>query len=483
MSSTDTLYFYDLETTGFSPRDDRIMQFAGQRTDLDLNPVGEPHNIIIKLSEDILPSPQAILLTGITPQQTIADGVTESEFLNIFHSEIATAGTTFVGFNNIRFDDEFTRFINYRNFHDPYEWHWSNGRSRWDMLDVVRMTRALRPDGIKWPFASNGRPSNRLEELSTINKLTHDKAHDALSDVYATIELAKLIKSNQPDLFDHLYEYRAKKGITKLVGSGDKFVYSSGRYSSEYLQTTVAIKIADHPNRGGALVYDLRTDPKVIKDMSTADMLASWTHRCREYPCPHPKFPVKTLQYNRCPAVAPYSVLDNDSIKNTKLQESNIEANLTELNKFKSDLVPKILEALEQKDAQQAELFSNDKLAEAALYDNFISDDDKMTSRRLLTSKPGDLLGFLNKFEDSRLKSLLPIYITKNHPKVQTDELRQRWEKYKAHKLMEGGQESRAAKYFKQLGEVAESSKLSDDKRFLLEELQLWGQSILPAED
>jgi exodeoxyribonuclease-1 len=181
-----TFFFYDLETTGVSPRNGRVMQFAGQRTTIDLEPVGEPVNVMIKLTPDVLPDPDAILITGITPQQTIQDGYTEAEFLRLFCEEVAVAGTIFIGYNTIRFDDEFMRFMLYRNFYDAYEWQWQDDRGRWDLLDVIRMTRALRPDGIQWPFAPDGRPSNRLEYLTTLNKLDHESAHDALSDVHAT---------------------------------------------------------------------------------------------------------------------------------------------------------------------------------------------------------------------------------------------------------------------------------------------------------
>jgi exodeoxyribonuclease I len=206
-----TFYFYDLETTGVSSRRSRIMQFAGQRTDENLNPIGEPHDILIRLTEDILPDPDAILLTGITPQKTLDEGITEAEFCKLFVSEIATPDTCFVGYNNVRFDDEFMRFLLYRNFYDPYSWQWKDGRSRWDLLDVVRMTRALRPGDIKWPYDEKGVCTNRLELLTKENNLLHDAAHDALSDVRATIAVADMVKSAQPKLFNYLYSIRNKR--------------------------------------------------------------------------------------------------------------------------------------------------------------------------------------------------------------------------------------------------------------------------------
>ena len=227
MFVAQTLYFYDLETTGTDTRNDRVMQFAGQRTDMQLNNVGQPDNFFIKLSDDIVPNPTAVMITGITPQKSINEGITESEFLKIFSSEISVPGTIFVGFNSVRFDDELMRFMLYRNFYDAYEWHWQEGRSRWDMLDVVRMMRALRPDGINWPFDKDGKPTNRLELLTGLNGIEHGNAHDALSDVFALIDLAQLIRKKQPKLFDFMLNIRDKKDVSKLVNSGQPFVYTS----------------------------------------------------------------------------------------------------------------------------------------------------------------------------------------------------------------------------------------------------------------
>jgi exodeoxyribonuclease-1 len=273
-----SFFFYDLETSGFDPRRARIMQFAGQRTDMGLQPVGEPVNQLIKLTPDVLPDPDAILVTGITPQTTIADGLTELEFLNLFYEQVAIPGTIFVGYNSVRFDDEFMRFLNYRNFYDAYEWQWQDSRSRWDLLDVVRITRALRPEGVKWPFASDGRPSNQLGLLTAVNKLEHANAHDALSDVLATIALARLIRDKQPKLFEFLLSMRAKREVAKLVTKSEPFVYTSGKYAGEFEKTTVVITLTEHPENQGALVYDLRQDPTPFLKMSVDDLASAWRY-------------------------------------------------------------------------------------------------------------------------------------------------------------------------------------------------------------
>ena len=198
MDQEQTFFFYDLETSGLNPREDRLMQFAGIRTDMELRPIGDPVNLLVKLSDDTLPSPQAIMVTKITPQSTLMDGFTEAEFCKYVSDEIFTPGTIATGYNSVRFDDEFMRHTFWRNFYDPYEWQWKDGRSKWDLLDVVRMTRALRPENINWPVTAEGKATNRLELITKENNISHEHAHDALSDVEAHISVMRLIKERQP---------------------------------------------------------------------------------------------------------------------------------------------------------------------------------------------------------------------------------------------------------------------------------------------
>ncbi len=476
-----SLLFYDLETSGFSPRDQRIMQFAGQRTDLQLKPIGEPHNYLIKITEDILPDPDAVLLTGITPQMTIADGVTEAEFLKIFSTEISTPGTIFTGFNSIRFDDEFMRFLHYRNFYDAYEWHWADGRSRWDLLDVVRMTRALRPVGIKWPFNSEGQPANQLGLLTSLNGLDHANAHDALSDVLATIDLARLLRAKQPNLFTFLINHRDKKEVAKIASvQAGPFVYTSGKYDSQHEKTTVVTALFENPKKNGVVVYDLRHDPAPFLTMKAAELAEMWRHFCKERPCPHPRLPVKTLQYNRCPAVAPLGVFNNDCQKRLELPMKTVKNHLTVLSQHPG-FAAELAEAVEIMDKKfQAQLLTDQIDADARLYENFVSDSDKSVMGKVRSSGPNELQDLQANFADDRLAQLLPLYKARNFPKTMTSEERETWQRFCERRLLGGKQASRAARFFERLGQLAEQKDLTAKKRFLLEELQLYGQSVLP---
>ncbi len=478
----DSFFFYDLETSGFSPRSARIMQFAGQRTDLELRPIGEPVNELIKLTNDILPDPDAVLLTKLTPQKTVNEGLTEAEFLQLFQQKIVKPGTIFTGFNNLRFDDEFIRFLHYRNFYDAYEWHWKNGSSRWDILDTIRMTRALKPEGIKWPFAPDGKPSNRLEYLTQVNKLFHETAHDALSDVRATIAVADLLRKKQSQLFGFLLEHRNKQAVKKIVDSGKPFMYSSGRYPSQFSHTTAAVLLGRHQDQDYALVYDLRHDPTPFLDMSVDQLVVAWQYSKDPEAL---RLPVKTLKYNRCPAILPGIVSDKSALERLKLSRDTIATNLKKVSRVAGSFVDKLFDAVAVMDQNrvktQMAIVDNQLNVDERLYDAFVSGHDKPIMRAVRSARPQALTNFEEKFQDARLKNLLPLYKARNYPQALTAEERTAWEDFCTKKLFSGGSNSQLARYFARLEELTKT-KVSDEQRYLLEELQLYGESIVPTE-
>ncbi len=466
-----TFFFYDLETSGLSGRKDRIMQFAGQRTDMDLNPIDEPVNILVKLTDDTLPSPEALLVTHITPQQTLTDGISEAEFVRFFSDNIATPNTVILGYNSVRFDDEFIRNVLWRNFYDPYQWVYSEGRSRWDLLDVVRLFRALRPDGISWPVDGEGRPTNRLELLSKANQLEHTHAHDALSDVEALIGVAKLLKSKQPKMFEYLMTMRSKQEVEKLVNleNPEPFVYASGRYDGAHEKTTVAFPIAPGRKPGSVLVYDLRHSPEHIINMPDKDLVdhlnASYEQRKAEG---FVSIPIKELAYNRCPAVAKIGSLDVDSQKRIGLTIEQVQTNLDKLTANRG-LVDRLANAWSNKPDYPAGSDVEDRL-----YDSFTPDADKSKINAVRNANAEDLADFQPNFIDERLDELLFRYKARQFPKSLSESEREKWEEFKAAKF-----QRELPGYFQRLAQLAE--KTSDPKKqFVLEELQLWVESIMP---
>src|SRR3989344_4117574 len=475
MAMPDSFFFYDLETSGVNPRTDRIMQFAGQRTNLNLEPVGEPFNFLIKLSEDVLPEPDAILVTGITPQKTISEGITEAEFFKLFCEEIVKPGTVFAGFNNIRFDDEFIRFGLYRNFYDAYEWQWKNNCSRWDILDLTRITRALRPDGIKWPFAPDGKPSNRLELLSSVNGLDHENAHDALNDVLATIAIARVVKQKQPKLFDYEFSIRNKKDVEKLVKNSLPFIYVSGKYSSEYEKLAIVYSIGAHPKKTGSFVYDLRFDPTKYLSLPPEKLAGLWRWTKDENA---ERLPVKTLHYNKCPAVAPLGVLRKEDAVRLKINEELVQKHLKILKENPEfyDNLCKASNILEDEYSQTA-LLQDEQNVDGELYKEFISDEDKNLFPKIRSEEPAKISGYASLLNDSRLKGLLPLYKARNYPKSLSGEERAAWESFRPKKLQKS-----LPKFMKRIQELSAQAGITSNQQYLLEELHLYAESVMPAE-
>jgi len=468
-----TFFFYDLETSGLNAREARIMQFAGIRTDMDLNPVGEPFNMLVKLNDDTLPSPEALMVTGITPQQTVSDGYTEAEFVKILINDVFTSDTIAIGFNNIRFDDEFIRHLFWRNFYDPYEWSWKDGRSRWDLLDVVRMTRALRPEGINWPVDEKGEPTNRLELISNANNIGHFKAHDALSDVQALIEITKLIHEKQPQLYDYLFKMRDKNEVKKLVNLDDKqlFVYISGRFDSAYNKATVAFPLTAGKN-GNVIIYDLRYDPTPFINMSQKDLTkklyASWEERQAD---DFVKIPVKELQYNRAPAVAPLSVLtQSDGWNKIKLDQKIVEKNRDTLLS-----VPAFAENI-RTIFENREEYKKSSDPEAQLYDGFVPDIDKMRIETVRNATEHELADFHPNFTDERLDPLLLHYKARNFPKSLAEDEVIEWEKWRV------GRITACLPAFVESLQKLSTSTTDENKLFILQELHLWAENILPID-
>jgi exodeoxyribonuclease-1 len=467
-----TFFFYDLETSGLDPRTDRIMQFAGQRTDMDLNPIGEPYNLLVKLNDDTLPSPEALMVTGITPQATIADGYTEAEFARIVAGEICTPGTIMTGFNSIRFDDEFMRALFWRTFFDAYEWCWKDSRSRWDLLDVIRMTRALRPEGIKWPVV-DGKETNRLELITKENGIDHFKAHDALSDVEALIAVTKLIKEKQPQLYEYLLTMRDKNKVKALVNLDDKkpFVYTSGRYSADFHKTTVAFPLTSGKN-GNVVVYDLRHDPTDFIDLPLEELkkklYAKWEERKAEGFVP---LPVKEMQYNRAPAVAPLGVLQqSNGWQQIGLDKETIEAHMAKLMS-----VPHFAENIRTLFENRPE-FKKAKDPEAQLYDGFLNDRDRLRVETVRNASERELADYHPEFNDERLNDLFLHYKARNFPKSLTEDESRQWELWRAQHIQE-----RLPLFMKSLQRLG-TTEVNEEKQFVLQELQLWLESVMPTD-
>ncbi|WP_247257349.1 exodeoxyribonuclease I [Pseudomonas moorei] len=417
-----SIFWYDYETTGIKPRCDRPLQMAGLRTDLDLNEIDEPVNLYCQPSDDILPHPAACAITGITPGQLAEQGLSEADFMTRVHAQLAAPGTCGAGYNTLRFDDEMTRYSLYRNFFDPYAREWQGGNSRWDLIDVVRAAYALRPDGLVWPTDDEGRVTLKLERLTAANGIDHGNAHEALSDVRATIALARLIREKQPKLYDWLFNLRSKQKVLDQIRLLQPMVHVSGRFSAARNYVGVVLPLAWHPrNKNALIVCDLHLDPQALLDLDAETLRQHLYTRREDLAEGELPVPLKLIHINKCPVVAPMSVLRPEDQQRLGLDMALYQQRALRLNDAQKVWQDKVSAIYARED------FSASQDPEQQLYDGFIGDRDRRLCEQVRTVDPGQLAQEQWPFDDERLPELLFRYRARNFPDTLSADEQERW--------------------------------------------------------
>ncbi len=472
-----TLYWHDYETFGADPRRDRPAQFAGVRTDEALNEIGEPLVMYCKPARDFLPHPEACLLTGITPQIANEKGLPEPEFIARIHAEFAQANTCSVGYNTLRFDDEVTRFTLYRNFYDPYAREWQQGNSRWDIIDLVRMTYALRPDGITWPQHDEGQPSFRLEDLVAANGIQHESAHDALSDVRATIALARLLRAQQPRLYQWLFRLRNKHQAAAQLDlvNHNPVVHTSRMYPAKTGCTTLVMPLIAEPgNNSSVLVYDLRHDPDMFLDLDITDLDQLLFTRSEDLPEGMQRLPVKSVKINKCPALAPRNTLDAQAAERIALDLDACHRHWQKLSAH-PDFFRRVAKAYTSRE------FESSGDVDVALYEGFLDNADAASLAQIRRAAPQQLAKMRFDFHDQRLPDLLFRYRARNWPETLTLAETERWEQIRLQRLMQGngGGSITLAEFSAQIALLRETHKADESARQILDVLEAWGKDLV----
>lgn len=477
----NTLYWHDYETWGEVPAIDRPSQFAGVRTDEDLNIIGEPLMIYCKPAPDVLPKPEACLITGLLPGVAEEKGLPEYQFIARIHAELSRPGTCGVGFNSIRFDDEVTRYTLYRNFYDPYEREWRNGNSRWDIIDMVRMTRALRPDGIEWPNYDDGRPCFKLEMLTKANGLIHAAAHDALSDVYATIAVAKLIKTRQPKLYDYAYKLRDKRFVASMIDidSHKPLLHISSRFPSENGNAALVLPLAMHPtNKNSVIAFNLATDPGALLSLSVDELRVRLYTRTEDLPEGVERLSLKEIHFNKTPMLLPANMLDDATAQRLQIDKSLCEQHWNRLRN---------LTLIEQQQLQQTlfQLYRENNFAEKTdpeqmLYSGFFDDQDKRLINRVRQADAETLANGSFEFRDARLAEILFRYRARNFPASLTPDEQARWKAFCQWRLTNKEAQSSLTlpEFYARLAQLAADASLSEQQQLLLRNLQAYADAL-----
>jgi len=389
-------------------------------------------------ANDYLPDPTACLITGITPQQCLEQGVPEHKFAAVIEKAFSEPGTIGVGYNTIRFDDEVTRFLFWRNLIDPYAREWQNQCGRWDLLDVVRMTYALRPEGIEWPTHDNGKPSFKLEHLSKANGLVHEAAHDALSDVRATIALARLIRAKQPKLFDFCLALHKKDRVADEIGMHlapalrQPFLHVSGMFPAERGCLGLVWPLAAHPtNKNELLVWDCAHDPAELFALDAETIRVRLFTRSDAMPEGMTRLPIKSIHLNKSPML----VANLKTLRPEMAQRWGMDLEQGRLYAQAAAAGPDmtlIWEEVFQRPAAEAADVDED------LYGGFVGKDDRRLLESLRREHPARLATASQHFQDERLGELLFRYRARNFPQTLSEEEMQHWEEHRAARLFEG---------------------------------------------
>jgi exodeoxyribonuclease-1 len=428
-----SILWHDYETWGLDPKHDFPVQFAGIRTDLDFNIIGKPLNFYCQIPNDYLPHPQACLVTGLTPQKSLRDGYLEHEFAEKIVQQLIQPETCSAGYNSMKFDEEVTRNMLYRNFWPVYDREYKGGNSRWDIIDLVRAAYALRPDGIEWPLYDDGKPCFKLEELSQANGLEHASAHDALSDVYATIGLAKLIKEKQPKLYDYYWGLRDKHKVAQQIDviQHTPFLHISGYISSSQGCCTWMMPVAHHStNKNAIIAIDLGKDISVLSEQSLASLREvgqlDELYKAR-------KVPLMQISLNKVPFVASAKTLSPANAQRLGIDRKYCLANYEKLKQ-----IPDLIEKCHAMTERDLSLLPTPDI-DAQLYTrDFPSSADSQWKKGVIDSAPEALTVLFEKTDNPLLQKQLMRYIGRNYPNLMDEKELNLWQAHRRERFLLG---------------------------------------------
>jgi len=374
--------FYDFETTGTSPAFDQPLQFAAILTDDDFNEV-ERVNLRCRLAPHILPSPMAMAVTGVTPDQMLDPALPSwFEFAAQLRDLIERwAPATWTGYNSIAFDEEVLRQTFYQNLHPNFYETQFNGNDRLDLMKAVYVVWTRAPEILKWPTGEKGQIVFKLDQLAPLNGFTSHNAHDALGDVEATIHLAKIIRDTSPDLWASILRNRDKHDVKErlITGRAMALVERFGGPPREFIGCFCGFQEGS-PNRAGFFNV-AAADP--------ADYLDADDEKLDEAVGKSP-ITIRALAINKFPSMFELKDVDPEVTRRAGLIASN------------PGFCERVGKALTRRfaDAEPPEQ------VEQRIYQGFYSQSDQMALRGFRDADWPKRMELIKSFEDARLRYL-----------------------------------------------------------------------------
>ena len=482
MNTENTFLWHDYETFGAYPQLDRPAQFAAIRTDTSLEFIGDPLNWYCQPARDVLPHPIASLITGITPQEALKKGLIEAEFAAKIHAEMMEPGTCSAGYNSIHFDDEFSRNLFYRNFFDPYEREYKNNNSRWDLIDLARMCYALRPAGIEWPEHEPGKPSFKLEHLSAANDIEHLGAHEALSDVIATIGLARLIRARQPRLFDWALKMRDQHHVMQMLNPANPkpLLHTSSRIPANRGCTSLVLPLSIYPDqKKKVVVYDLMTDPEPLLNLTAEEVSDRLFTPANALPEGVERIPLKAIATNHVPMIAPAATLKNVDCKRIGLDPKRCFKHAEKLMQVLPQIRNKVMDVF--KPYPPGEDTDPDQMIYSG---GFFPGTDRQLMDKIRRIAPTEISQLDWAFKDSRLKEMLFRFRARNYPDTLSLQEAQLWQTQRLERLNRPVDDRQLNPETFRLEILNARQSHARDKHALniLDKLEAWGNEICKAD-
>ncbi len=381
--------FFDTETTGLNAAFDQIVQFAAIKTDNELNET-DRFELRSRIDPNVVPDVQAMLANGLSIEALTDQNLsTHYQMIRDLNARLVSwSPAIFLGYNSIRFDEEFLRHALYRTLHSPYLTS-LHGNARNDVMSLALACSASGDNALRVPLKDSGDPSFRLHDLSAANGISILNAHDALSDTQATLELCRLVKDLNPELWRRFVRFSNKASVADFVASDEPFLLTESFANKAYHIPVVFVAIEpDRPNN--MLCCSLTELPGDLASMSDEQLAA----KLKSLPCP-----IRRVRTNAGPTMMPLWEAPEELFGGLSCEDLEDRATqIVEDESLKARLTDIFCEARSE--------YPEPTHVEEMLYTKFSSWNDATLCNRFHAAPWGERPRTAQGFEDDRLKEL-----------------------------------------------------------------------------
>ena len=379
--------FYDFETSSSNKQWGQIIEVGAILTDDQLNEL-DRFESRCRLSPGIIPEAMSLIVSNTSPKKLKETNLSHYEMIRQFVEKLKNWGkVTYIGWNNIEFDQIFLRNTLFQNLHYPFA-STTNGNKEGDLLNLARATNLYYPKTLKNAINKKGNLEYKLDTMAPLNGIKH-VAHTAIGDCGATLEIARIIKKKAPSVWDSSLLTSNKEESLKIIKSEKLFCANEFYYGKvvPFVQTFVC----QHPVYQWPKTFDLKHDPKIYMNMPIKVL--------KEELKKSPKV-LRTCRHNKHPIVMNPSYIDHfEEYKMIGINKLKERAEIVRKNKKFAEMVEVILRDEAQ---EKAEMQSQEDICEEESLYNFPPPEDNKILSGFHQEEWNKKLSYLQKFKDKR---------------------------------------------------------------------------------